>query len=87
MLYLDKISGERLQDHLSSGSEDLTKIIFQSSSNKHLISSSDGCVVTFVNFSKCWSLFRMFIDLFVIHKICYELFYMFKMSIICNIVI
>ena len=41
VLYLDKISGERLQDHWSSGYEDLTKIIFELSSNTHLISSAD----------------------------------------------
>ena len=40
VLYLAKISGERLQDHWSSGYEDLTKIIFELSSNTHLISSA-----------------------------------------------
>ena len=39
VLYLDKISGERLQDHWSSGYKDLTKIIFQLSSyQKHILS-------------------------------------------------
>ena len=33
-------TGERLQDHLSSGYEDLTKIIFELSSNTHFISSA-----------------------------------------------
>ena len=41
VLYLAKISGERLQDHWSSGYEDLTKIIFALSSNTHHISSAD----------------------------------------------
>ena len=41
VLYYAKISGERLHDHWSSGYEDLTKIIFQLSSNTHRISSSD----------------------------------------------
>ena len=38
-------TGERLQDHWSSGYEDLTKIIFQLSSNTHLISSSDTSIM------------------------------------------
>ena len=40
VLYLAKISGERLQDHWSSGYEDLTKNFFELSSNMHLISSA-----------------------------------------------
>ena len=38
-----RISGERLQDHWSSGYEDLTQIIFELSSNMHLISSAELC--------------------------------------------
>ena len=45
MLYLDKISGERLQDHWSSGSEIVAASDLKVSRSRHLLEYMKVCVL------------------------------------------